>query len=157
MLMMVLIQDDGSHSSQQQDDGPHSSQRQDDGSPYFSHPSPKESTHHMSGFTVEGKKTEVASRDHLKYQLFANMFLKCVDNFITNCINKYDEAFIRNVDCVVGYGAAYTGSGYIGFYKVELKFGHTTKFVVKLKLEEYSRPTAAAFLDAILDYFMKIK
>ena len=92
----------------------------------------------MSGFTVEGKKTEAASGDHLKYQLFANMFLKCVDNFITKCINKYDEAFIRNVDCAVGYGAAYTGSGYIGFYKVELKFGHTTKFVVKLKLEEYS-------------------
>ena len=137
------------------DDGSHSSQQQDDGSPYFSHPSPKESTHHMSGFMVEGKKTEATSRD-LKYQLFADMVLNCVDNFVTNCINKYDEAFIQNVECVVGYGAPYTGSGHIGFYKLELKFGHTTKFVTKLKLEKYSQPAAAAFLDAILDY-LKIK
>ena len=119
------------------DDGSHSSKQQDDGSPYFSHPSPIESTHHMSGFTVEGKKTEATSRD-LKYQLFADMVLNCVDNFVTNCINKYDEAFIRNVECVVGYGAPYTGSGHIGFYKLELKFGHTTKFVTKLKLEKLS-------------------
>ena len=153
--LVISNVDDGSQSSQQQDDGPHSAQRQDDDSPYFSHPSPKESTHHMSGFTVEGKKTEATSRD-LKYQLFADMVLNCVDNFVTNCINKYDEAFIRNVECVVGYGAPYTGSGHIGFYKLELKFGHTTKFVTKLQLEKYSQPEAAAFLDAILDY-LKIK
>ena len=34
-------------------------------------------------------------------------------------------------------------------FKVEMKFGHQTKFVTKVKLEEYSKPAAAAFLDSI--------
>jgi len=76
-----------------------------------------------------------------------------VGNFLNNCIN---EDFIRNVDRVVGYGAAYTGVGCDGYFKVEMKFGHQTKFVTKLKLEEYSKPAAAAFLDSILQYFTKL-
>ena len=43
------------------------------------------------------------------------MVLNSMGNFLNNCINKLDEDFIRNVDCVVGYGAAYTDVGCIGF------------------------------------------
>jgi len=79
-----------------------------------------------------------------------------VDNFITNCVDEYSEAFIRDVDCVTGYSAAYTGLGCIGFYKLETKFDHAMKFVTKLIMNQYLQPTSAAFLDSALDYFIKI-
>ena len=57
---------------------------------------------------------EATSNEGLKYQLFADVILNSVSNFIAN-INQYTEAFIRNVDSVNGYGTAYTGTGLFGF------------------------------------------
>ena len=133
-----------------------SSQQRDDDSLYPSQPSPKEATECISGFTVEGKKMEAKSYESLKHQLFADVILNCVSNFMAN-VNEYSEAFIRSVDSVNGYGTAYTGTGLIGFYKVEIRFGHAVKMVTKLELNQYQRPTSAAYLDSAVEYFTKIE
>ena len=100
---------------------------------------------------------ETKSNESLKYQLFADVILNCVSNFMAN-VDEYSEAFIRSVDSVNGYGAAYTGNGLLGFNKVEIKFGHAVKMVTKLELDQYHRPTsAAAYLDSALEYFTKIE
>ena len=99
---------------------------------------------------------EAKSNESLKYQLFADVILNCVSNFMAN-VNEYSEDFIRSVDSVNGYGAAYTGNGLIGFYKVEIKFGHAVKMVTKLEMNRYQPPTSAAFLDSALEYFTKIE
>lgn len=133
--------------SQQHDDPP------DD---YPSPRSPRNDSDHMSGFTVEGKKSEAKSIASLKYQLFADTVLNCVANFVTKCETENSEAFIRKVDKVIGYGAAYTGMGHVACYKLEVQFGHVMEFVTKVDLQHYSRPTSAAIIDHALDYFLKM-
>ncbi|XP_065882459.1 uncharacterized protein [Dysidea avara] len=139
-LVISDVRDD-SHSSQQQDD-------------YPSHPSPIEKSDLISGFAVEEKKLAV-NKELLKCQLFGDIIVHSVGNFIA-CIDECNEDFIRNVDCVEGYGAAYTGTGCIGFYKVEMKFGQAVKIVTKFEMNMYNPASSAAILDSALNYFMNI-
>ena len=46
-----------------------------------------------TGFTVEEKYA--SSCESLKYQLFADVVLNCVDNFISKCVKEYSEAKLR--------------------------------------------------------------
>jgi len=68
--------------------------------PSNKHPSHK--NEHLSGLTMEAKKSE--STSNLENQLFANMLLKGVDTFKTKC-KGYDESVLQKLDTVLGYGA----------------------------------------------------
>jgi len=58
--------------------------------------SPNYDTDHIAAFMVEGKKSH-AEITKLKYQLFADTILNCVNNFANRCKESYDEDFIQNV------------------------------------------------------------
>ena len=64
--------------------------------------SPVRDSDHLSGFTVEGKKTEAKSIDDLRYQLFANMIVSCVGHFIDKCKTpQCNEDLIQNADRLI--------------------------------------------------------
>ena len=116
-------------------------------------PSPVHENEHLSGLTMEAKKSE--STSNLECQLFANMLIKSVDTFKTRC-KGYDESVLRKVDTVLGYGAVYTGFGEVGLYKLKLKFGSPLNIECKHEIKQYSQPSAAAFIDEVVDYFLTI-
>ena len=70
-------------------------------------------------------------------------------------IEQFNEEDIRNVNQVTGYGIAYTRSGDVGFYKLEMKFGETTKIYTKVPIARRIRVYAAALVDHLLDYYFK--
>jgi len=70
--------------------------------------------------SIEGKRGDFAHK--LKHQLWANMVIACIMKFI-NTIPHFNERSILEVDTITGYGMAYTGTGCIGFYKLNIKFG----------------------------------
>lgn len=104
-----------------------------------------------SSYIIEGKKGE-CDTDKLKYQLFANTVLTTVDNFVSQ-MDAYDEAYIQGVEKVSGYGVALTGMGFVGFYKVLMKFGEPMKFITKVRLNQRPQLSAACLVDFSLDYF----
>ena len=107
-----------------------------------------------SGFTIEGK-VALENAEKLLYQLFANITLHTVGDFITKCKSRqYSEAYIRKMDKITGYGVGYTVVGQFGFFKLEMTFDSALKFLTKLALERYNSAEAAALMDATLDYFL---
>lgn len=113
--------------------------------------SPNDDKESISSLTIEGKKIGCDNKS-LMYQLHANTILMCVSSFLNNC-NEYEEAFIRDMEKLSAYGIGYTGLGQVGFYKLEIKFGHPMKFITKLELKRRPEPSAASFVDHALDYF----
>jgi len=83
------------------------------------------------------------------------MVLSCVTNFIQK-IDEYDEVFIQDVKCLSGYGIAYAGDGYVGFYKLEIDFSQPMCFVTKIALGQRTQPYVTSFVDYALEYFFKI-
>lgn len=98
-------------------------------------PRDNENYESISCFTSEGKKTDY--NKSLKYQLFANTVLTSVIGFVEH-INEYNEAAIQDVEQISGYGLAYTGVGFVGFYKLQVKFGKPMEFVTKIELSSIS-------------------
>ena len=97
----------------------------------------------------------IHENEHLENQLFANMLLNSVDTFKTKC-KDYDESVLRKLDTVLGYGAIYTGFGEVGLYKLKLKFGFPLSIECKHEIKQYCQPSAAAFMDKVIDHFLAI-
>ena len=117
--------------------------------------SPKNELEHISTMVIEGKKMDCNS-EAIRNQLFANIILLCVTSFIDNLEKrKCCESFIRKMDQLSAYGIAYTGRGHIGFYKLQMKFFRPMEFVTKVKLALRPQPSAACYVDYVLDYFFK--
>lgn len=103
--------------------------------------------------SIEGKEGD-DGHDKLKHQLFANMVIASVTNFIKG-IDQCTEEDIRKVNQVTGYGIAYTESGDVGFYKLKMTFGENTKICTKVPIARRIQVYAAALVDHLLDYYFK--
>ena len=54
-----------------------------------------------------------------------------------------------------GYGIAFTGSGYFGFYKLKIKFVQPMKFVPEIHLAMRPKAFTALHVHFALDYFLR--
>ena len=66
---------------------------------------------------------------------------------------EWDANFLKKFTQLSGYSIAYTGMGYVGFYKLTMEFEKETIFVTKVDPGVYPKPVAAAIVDHALDYF----
>ena len=114
--------------------------------------SPNKDKESIQALAVEGKKMDCVNKS-IENQLFGNTILACVYNFVDN-ITEYDEEFIQNVAQLSAYGIAYTGSGKVGFFKLEIKFSYPMKMITKVKLTLRPQPSAASIVDYALDYII---
>ena len=98
--------------------------------------------------SIERKRGDFG-HDKLKHQLWANMVNASVTKFIER-IPQFDEQDILKVNKITGYDIAYTGSGDVAFYKLEMKFGDVTKIITKVQIGQHPRLNAAALVDYLL-------
>ena len=112
------------------------------------------------GSTVQSLSVEAKKGDYdlkkLRNQLFANMMVASVSNFI-DTLKNYTEKDILGVKQLTGYGIPYTGAGIVGFYKLRIEFGQPTQFITKIFMTQRPQGSAAMLVDYLLEnYFMKL-
>lgn len=64
-----------------------------------------------------------------------------------------DANFLTKFTKLSGYSIAYTGMGYVGFYKFTMEFNKPTIFVTTIEPGVYPKPVSAAIVDHAFDYF----
>lgn len=102
---------------------------------------------------IEGKLS-AKSPSSLTNQLIANTIICSVEQLINECQGKeHDETFLKKMTKLSGYGVPYTGTGYVGFYKLTMEFNRPTMCVAKVEPGTYDRPMSAAYVDYALEYF----
>ena len=68
--------------------------------------------------------------DNLQYQLWANMIVSTVDEFLRGLKDGRTEiTHIFSLQQLEEYGIALAGNGTVGMYKVEMGFNEETRFI----------------------------
>ena len=101
------------------------------------------------GIVLELKK--YTSDDTYRYQLFANMIVKSVNDFVQS-LNKAKGKEILETPLLQTYGMACSGTGLFGFFKIEMCFNESINIITKLPLQQRSVMACAYLIDVCLDY-----
>lgn len=111
-------------------------------------------TQKLASFSVEAKNAHV-KLDEKKYQLWANMTVLCVDQFVDCCKNHYSKQDVIGVQILTGYGALLCGNGGLAAYKLEIEFNGDICFVTKVEPDHYNVVKAARLVDLLIEQFME--
>ena len=118
-------------------------------------------TSKLSSPIIEAKKGTI-SASKLKHQLWVNMLIVTVGNFIKALDplddtheSQYEKRDIFELNQLTGYGVVCSSDGMVGAYKLEMEFNKSMSFVTKLKLGFRDRPLAASLIDFTLQYYLK--
>lgn len=114
----------------------------------------KPGTQKLSSFSVEAKRDRI-DLEKLKYQLFANMTMVCIKNFVDCCLQqKYSKTGLISVKLLTAYGALLCGDGGLAGYKLEIQFGQHGCVLPRVKPNHYNPIKAAKLMDCFIEKFM---